>query len=1003
MLDWCPLSAHKADHSAGEVPETNSMTALSSKVGRYEKVPDYLYAQASRWTAAIAGALRFWLGPGGRARFAFWPTALFAIVIIKAGLSLTLNPDSFLIPYLGVPYFLLLLLATGFAIRNGTENTLGSRPFWVFLAIGTGLWALDQWIYLYYGLGLHTDVPDNSIADSVLFLHIALLMAAVAAFPHRSVSDRKLYPAILNSILLVIFWGFLYVYAVFPHQLYANPTSYALGFDVLYPLENWVLILAVGFLSVRASHPWKSIYLHLLGASTLYALSSVAANLAIDSGGYINGKLYGVGLTAAACWFVWIPLRARRSAGTELQATRSDSGQSSKASAWAMVVVVLISIPIVWELLRQDDATGMRTFRILVAIAAIVCLASAAFIKEYLGKSELAASLGSANDRLNLAMEFGKAVGWEWDVKSKRISWFGDLKTNFGIDSETHVESAEEFFQRYVHAEDRERVSEAISDAKGNHGLYEGEFRVVWPDGTLRWVTAKGEFQYSTRGEPERMLGMAVDITERKQLQTELLESQDRIVSIVASAMDAIIAVDEAHRIVLFNDAAEKMFDCPREEAVGSPVERFIPLRFRDQHITGIHRFGETGSGSRTMGTPGILWALRANGEEFPIEASISQSNFSGKLSFTVIIRDVTEQRRTEQGLRKSEERFRLFMSHSPAVAWMKDEQGHYIYMNETYLKHFGIRLEDRRGKTDFEIYPRAIAEQFRENDEAALAAGHPIEVTEDSIGPDGEPCTWLAYKFPFEDTSGQIFVGGIGIDITERKKARESLQALTGRLIDAQEEERARISRELHDDFSQRLALLGIGLGQLWKKLPPGATEARESVLEMLKGTKELSSDLHTLSHELHSSRLEHVGLVSALHGLCREMSDKYKIEVHVTDSDLRLDMPKDVALCLFRVAQEALGNVVKHSQAKSAQVAVGANATSFWLRVSDGGRGFDLGLQNARGGIGLIGMRERLRLVGGTLEVMSEPERGTEILAEVPLAASEKEDRARTKTVGR
>jgi PAS domain S-box-containing protein len=861
----------------------------------------------------------------------------------------------------------------------------------VFLAIGTGLWALDQWIYVYYGLGLRIDVPDNSIADPALFLHVALLMAAVAAFPHRNVTDRKLYPAVLNAILLVIFWGFLYVYAVFPRQLYPNATSYTLGFDVLYTLENWALILAVGFLSVRASLPWKSIYLHLLGASTLYALSSVAANLAIDSAGYINGKLYGVGLIAAVCWFVWIPLRARQSGGSEPRATRSDGGRSSQVSAWAMVVVALISFPIVWELLRKDDASGMRTFRVLVAIVAIACLASAAFIKEYLGKSELAVNLGSANDRLRRAMESGKAVGWEWDVKRRRVSWFGDLKMNFGIDSETYVERADEFLQRYVHVEDREQVSEAVRDAKKNHGLYEGEFRLVWPDGTLRWVTAKWEIQYSSRGEPERMLGMAVDITERKQLQTELLESQDRIVSILASAMDAIIAVDDTDKILLFNGAAEKMFDCPRQGAIGSPIERFIPVRFRD--------------GAAAAGFPdalGTLWALRATGEQFPIEASVSHSNVSGKSSFTVIIRDLTEQKRTEQGLRKSEERFRLFMSHSPAVAWMKDEQGHYIYMNETYLKHFGIREEDRRGKTDFEIYPRAIAEQFRENDEAALSVGHPIEVTEDSIGPDGEPCTWLAYKFPFEDTSGQIFVGGIGIDITDRKKARESLQTLTGRLIHAQEEERARISRELHDDFSQRLALLGIGLGQLWKKLPMGATEARESVLEMLKGTKELSSDLHTLSHELHSSRLEHVGLVSALHGLCREMSEKYKIAVHLSDCDVRLDIPKDVALCLFRVAQESLGNVVKHSKAKGAKVTVGANATCIWLRISDAGRGFDLGLQNACAGIGLIGMRERLRLVGGTLVVKSEPEHGTEILAEVPLFAFEKEGHARIKTVG-
>jgi len=968
------------------------MAALSPKVGSYEKFPDHLFAQGARWTAAIGGRLRSFSGPERKARFAFWPTALLAIVVIKAGLALALRPDASVLSYSGgILYLLLLLLAAGFAIRNAIENTLGSRPFWVFLAIGTGLWALGQWIYVYYGLGLHIDVPDNSIADPALCLHVALLMAAVATLPHRNVTDQKLYPALLNAILLVIFWGFLYVYAVLPHQLYPSATSYALGFDVLYTLENWALILAVVVLSVRASLPWKPIYLHLLGASTVYALSSMAGNLAIDAAGYINGKLYGVGLIAAVCWFVWIPLRARQSVGSELRATRSDSGRSSQASAWAMVVVALLSFPIVWELLRKDDASGMRMFRVLVAIVAIVCLTSAAFIKEYLGKSELAANLGCANERLRLAMESGKAVGWEWDIKSRRVSWFGDLKTSFGIDSGTYVERADEFLQRNVCVEDQEQVSEAVSDAKKNHGLYQGEFRLVWPDGTLRWVAAKGEFQYSSRGEPERMLGMAVDITERKQLQTELLESQDRIVSIVASAMDAIIAVDDTDKILLFNGAAEKMFDCPRQGAIGSPIERFIPLRFRD--------------GAAAAGFPdalGTLWALRATGEQFPIEASVSQSNVSGKSSFTVIIRDVTEQKRTEQGLRKSEERFRLFMSHSPAVAWMKDEQGHYIYMNETYLKHFGIREEDRRGKTDFEIYPRAIAEQFRENDEAALSVGHPIEVTEDSIGPDGEPCTWLAYKFPFEDTSGQIFVGGIGIDITERKKARESLQTLPGRLIHAQEEERARISRELHDDFSQRLALLGIGLGQLWKKLPIGATEARESVLEMLKGTKELSSDLHTLSHELHSSRLEHVGLVSALHGLCREMSEKYKIAVHLSDCDVRLDMPKDVALCLFRVAQESLGNVAKHSKAKGAKVSVGANATCIWLRISDAGRGFDLGLQNARAGIGLIGMRERLRLVGGTLVVKSEPEHGTEILAEVPLSASEKEDHARIKTVG-
>src|SRR5208282_5721931 len=312
----------------------------------------------------MVSGLRSSTNPGIGLRVFSWPTALIGIVVIQAILSLAVKPGSFFFSYSGISYFLLLLLATSFAVRNAKKSTLGSRPFWVFLAIAYGLWALDQGLFIYYELGLHVEVPDNSIADPMLFLHIVPLMAAaVAVLPHRNVSDRKLYRVILDSLLLLFFWSFLYVYVVFTyHHLSSNANSYGLRFDTLYLLENWVLIFALGILSLRGQAPWKAIYLHLLGASTLYAVSSAVANLAVDSGGYVNGKLYGLGLIASVCWFVWIPLRARQLAGTEVRATRSDSSRDSQVSAWTMVVVVLISIPIVWELLQRDESTGMRTF-----------------------------------------------------------------------------------------------------------------------------------------------------------------------------------------------------------------------------------------------------------------------------------------------------------------------------------------------------------------------------------------------------------------------------------------------------------------------------------------------------------------------------------------------------------------------------------------------------------------------------------------------------------------
>ena len=273
--------------------------------------------------------------------------------------------------------------------------------------------------FSFHEFGLHTEVPDNSIADPLLFLHVVPFMAA-AAIPTPNLSAPRPYRVLLNFLLLLFFWSFLYFYAVFPYEyLFSNTTTYALRFDILYLVENVALIAVVAIRSLRVPYPWKMICLHLLGASALYALSSAVANTAIDSGGYVYGKMYGLGLTASACLFVWVPVRAHQITKAEVRAAQFDTGQGSQGSEWAMLVVVLISIPLVWELFQKNETAGIRTFRLLVAIAAIVCLAGVAFIKEHFAKSELISQLSLANDRLHLAMESGKSVGWEWDLKKR--------------------------------------------------------------------------------------------------------------------------------------------------------------------------------------------------------------------------------------------------------------------------------------------------------------------------------------------------------------------------------------------------------------------------------------------------------------------------------------------------------------------------------------------------------------------------------------------------------
>jgi signal transduction histidine kinase len=208
--------------------------------------------------------------------------------------------------------------------------------------------------------------------------------------------------------------------------------------------------------------------------------------------------------------------------------------------------------------------------------------------------------------------------------------------------------------------------------------------------------------------------------------------------------------------------------------------------------------------------------------------------------------------------------------------------------------------------------------------------------------------------------------------------------------LISAQEDERARIARELHDDFSQRLALLAMQLGQVGESLPSSNKAASDRLNIMWNGISELSSDIHRLSHELHSSKLHHVGLLAAAKSLCEEIGRQHRIQIEFAHRELPEEISPHVELCFFRIVQESLNNIVKHSGAKQAHVEFVGTASYIRLRIVDSGVGFDPSAKAARAGLGLASMRERLRPLGGNMALRSRPMEGTEIVVEVPLTHS-------------
>jgi len=472
---------------------------------------------------------------------------------------------------------------------------------------------------------------------------------------------------------------------------------------------------------------------------------------------------------------------------------------------------------------------------------------------------------------------------------------------------------------------------------------------------------------------------------EREAAKEALKGSEKRLAGIIASAMDAIIAIDEEQRIVLFNKAAEKMFGCSASDALRSTIDRFIPERFSTEHNAHIIR-GDSGIINRVMGT---LWAVRTNGDEFPIEASISHTEADETPLFTAIIRDISERRRAEQAVRESEARFALVANTAPVMIWMTGPDKLCTYLNQFWLQFTGRSLESQLGNGWTEgVHPDDV-DQCLATYAKAFDRREPFYVEFRVRRHDGEYRWILGRGVPRFNTDGS-FAGYIGsaADVTEHKEAEEALSSVNRRLIEAQEEERSWIARELHDDVNQRLALLAISLDRLEQSLPGGSTEVRQDVGKASLEVRGLASDLQALSHRLHSSKLEYMGLIEAAIGLCGEVSDQHGVETDFHTENVPGELPREVSLCLFRVLQEALQNAIKHSGSRDFQVSLIGGPNQIDLSVHDSGSGFDAREAMRGRGLGLTSMRERLKLVHGELSIESQPGKGTTVHARVPVS---------------
>ena len=396
-------------------------------------------------------------------------------------------------------------------------------------------------------------------------------------------------------------------------------------------------------------------------------------------------------------------------------------------------------------------------------------------------------------------------------------------------------------------------------------------FPVIATDALVLGLVFGLAWRRSLAAEEILTLRMEAQRKETERMQSALSEAQARHAAIVESAMDAVITIDAAQRIVVFNQAAEAVFGCPRGEALGTSMERFLPPRFRAGHAAHVAAFGLTGQTNRRMGDTTTLWALRADGTEFPIEASISHARVDGDVFYTVILRDITRRKAAEDALRASQ----------------------------------------------------------------------------------------------------------------------AELRELSAQVLQAREDEKTHIARELHDELGQSLTALKMDLAWLRGRLPGQDAELARKAQAMNATLDATVAATRRIAANLRPLMLDDLGLADAAEWLVEDFSERNGIActLDMDNEEVLLGLPRPLATALYRILQESLTNIARHAGAATVRVTLRCMDNQVQLVVQDDGRGLSEQDRAKPTSFGLRGMRERAHYLGGQVLIDAVAEGGTRLKATIPL----------------
>jgi PAS domain S-box-containing protein len=596
---------------------------------------------------------------------------------------------------------------------------------------------------------------------------------------------------------------------------------------------------------------------------------------------------------------------------------------------------------------------------------------------------------------LAMAQRMARMGVWSWNPSSGDMFGSEEFYRIFGIDADK-VKLTREFFLQRIHPEDLLRYDSEVSTAVAKRRNWELDYRIVLPDASVKYLHAIGKPVFDKSGDILEFVGTTLDITERKRAEQELRQAEERIHAILENSSNLIFLKDTEGRYLLVNREFERALLASQEQIKGKTDEEMFPpeqaavFRANDLEVlrAGVPMEFEEISTLEDGPHTSIV-------HKFPLFDTRGNIYATGGVAT-----DITERKRAEEARRHSEEQYRTVVETAHDGVVSIDEDSQILFVNPAAVRIFGYEASELIGRPLTMLMPEFLREMHKVGLKRYLATG------QRHIDWQGIELVGLrknVEEFPVEVSFGEvtrerrrIFTGFIR-DIKDRKQAEEELRKLSGRLLRLQDEERRRIGRELHDSTGQDLVALATMVGQLRSSIPPGDRKSDRLLSECKALAERCIREVRTLSYLLHPPVLDRAGLEDAIRDYVKGFIDRTGIQLELEMSPRVGRMARDIELAVFRVVQESLTNIQRHSGSKQAKIRI-HRGSDLTLEISDFGRGVSASVRKEKGepgfevGVGIPSMQERVKLIGGRLEIDS-TSHGTSVRVTIPLGENERE----------